>query len=431
MKHPSLLFLFYFFSSGLILGQSQVVGTIFDANTSLPIEGVNIKIEDTNQGTTSDQNGLFRLDRVILPYTITFSHIGYETQNYTVEQESSKQIEIYLVSTTNQLNEITISTEKESIPLSKVDQYSTTDFELVDQGILRLQDYGVFKKHAISLTNFEGESMDMLKLKNIKNIHRLHKSCNGVVYILTKSEAIPILIDSLTLSLEETIAIDTFKQFILPCKFAVGKDLFYLTQKDNGLTKFVTKYNTENDTSTLISVISNEELAKGWNEEKAFIEASQKIGNITTNSYAVNVGIRNTQERGDFLLTVFFKPEFPVFIFPIKEKIVVFNHTKNKIESYKHSQLLNEVTMDYVEDDKWLKKVIFDSASQKTYGLFDFENEISLKEIDIQTGKSTLVSIVDIPKRKLDEIRIYNNEIYYLKNASTSGVYWELLKVAL
>ncbi|WP_117880132.1 carboxypeptidase-like regulatory domain-containing protein [Aureibaculum luteum] len=56
----------------------QISGRILDKKTGLPISYVNIWIEKSWQGTTSDQNGVFHIDKGQVGDTLLISHLGYQ-----------------------------------------------------------------------------------------------------------------------------------------------------------------------------------------------------------------------------------------------------------------------------------------------------------------------------------------------------------------
>ena len=61
-----------------------------------------------------------------------------------------------------------------------------------------------------------------------------------------------------------------------------------------------------------------------------------------------------------------------------------------------------------------MKKVIIDGYTKKAYGLFNFKRGIGFKEINIETGTTSFVALIDIPITNQHQIKIFNNKIYYL-----------------
>ena len=78
--------IFFLISSNMVLLGQTISGTVFEINSDLPIEYVNIGIVGKNVGTVSDPNGRYTL--LINPEnhndTLRFSYIGYRSYSVKV-----------------------------------------------------------------------------------------------------------------------------------------------------------------------------------------------------------------------------------------------------------------------------------------------------------------------------------------------------------
>jgi hypothetical protein len=71
-----------------------VKGVIVDED-NLPLSGANIVLKGTAEGTTADIDGKFEFPRPLEAGDIlVFSYIGFDSQEYTVEQSDSEIIDI-------------------------------------------------------------------------------------------------------------------------------------------------------------------------------------------------------------------------------------------------------------------------------------------------------------------------------------------------
>ena len=83
--NSSLLFLFVFISQ---ISFSQITGSII-AESHEPLASVNIYIEDTFVGTTSNEEGKYELDITNTgSYTIVFKYLGYKTEKRTINVDT-------------------------------------------------------------------------------------------------------------------------------------------------------------------------------------------------------------------------------------------------------------------------------------------------------------------------------------------------------
>ncbi|MCF8429233.1 MAG: carboxypeptidase-like regulatory domain-containing protein [Bacteroidia bacterium] len=95
----------------------RIKGVVVDKESGEPIISSNIKIlELTNTIVQTDNNGIYVITKIPYGnYTVRFAFIGYETQTRTIEVNSDEPIQVNfsVEKKKNQLNEITVSGEKE------------------------------------------------------------------------------------------------------------------------------------------------------------------------------------------------------------------------------------------------------------------------------------------------------------------------------
>ena len=90
----------------------EVTGTIVDHDSKEPLAGVGVVIKGTVAGTTSDQKGSFKLrSRLKFPFTLVFSSVGFQTQEFVVKDLSNK-LNIELVTQTLLANEVVITASR-------------------------------------------------------------------------------------------------------------------------------------------------------------------------------------------------------------------------------------------------------------------------------------------------------------------------------
>ena len=130
---------------------AQLKGTITDLDNQ-PIPFVNIYIENSYAGTTSNKQGRYEL-AVPKPgkYSVVFQFLGYKTQTKTIEIKASPYIlDIILLEENISLNEVVISSKvnpadriiraaiaARKAQLEKINSYSA---EFYSKGIIRLKD---------------------------------------------------------------------------------------------------------------------------------------------------------------------------------------------------------------------------------------------------------------------------------------------------
>jgi len=92
-----------------LFGQKTVVkGRIIDASTKEILPYVNISFLNTSVGTITEDNGTYYLETSISSDSIQVSYVGYESQILKVKKHRVQELNIDLVPTEMNLNEITI-----------------------------------------------------------------------------------------------------------------------------------------------------------------------------------------------------------------------------------------------------------------------------------------------------------------------------------
>jgi len=93
---PFLLFLFMFGNS-IVNSTPQeklVKGSVADANTGEPLYGVNVIIEGTQIGISTDSSGKFSLPIPANGSILVFSFVGYATEKVTFTGQSEIEIKL-------------------------------------------------------------------------------------------------------------------------------------------------------------------------------------------------------------------------------------------------------------------------------------------------------------------------------------------------
>jgi iron complex outermembrane receptor protein len=90
----------------------QISGQVIDAGTKSPISEVSVQVKGTVTGTTTSSTGNFQLrTRTKLPFTLLFSYVGFQTQEYEVKALGS-DLQIALVTQAVLGNEVVVTASR-------------------------------------------------------------------------------------------------------------------------------------------------------------------------------------------------------------------------------------------------------------------------------------------------------------------------------
>ena len=127
-KIPSILL---FTCCSMYLLSQAITGRVTDSKTGVPLIGATIQVLESDEGTSTNENGEFELST---DQSILISYIGYESQ--TVRPTSESYLRILLVQNTNQLGEVVVSAYNKKSELinlaAPVSIISESDLERAD-----------------------------------------------------------------------------------------------------------------------------------------------------------------------------------------------------------------------------------------------------------------------------------------------------------
>lgn len=162
-------------TSAVQKGSITVKGKVIDGKISKPIKGVNIIVQGTTMGTTSDENGAFEIKADGSNLLLVFSHISYTTT--VVEYKSDNMASVIRMDKgTHDLNTVTVKTSGD-IQESGIKPYP---YVLVDGVAVDEETFKQLDPNKILAVN-------VLKDESATAAYG-EKGKNGVMLVITKKE---------------------------------------------------------------------------------------------------------------------------------------------------------------------------------------------------------------------------------------------------
>ncbi len=107
MKQKIANFLFVVLTfTNILYSQSTATGTVKDNSTGVPLPGVSIVVQNTQNGVVTDFDGNFSISNIEAGSTIVFSYLGFESFSYVFNGEINLQIG--LVPSNSELEEVVL-----------------------------------------------------------------------------------------------------------------------------------------------------------------------------------------------------------------------------------------------------------------------------------------------------------------------------------
>lgn len=138
----------------LMFAQMTVQGTVTDQTYGEPLPGVNIKIQGTSQGASTDFDGNYVINKVQNGQVLEFSFIGYKTQYVTV---SSSTINVVMQESAEALEEVVVigyGTAKKEDLTGSVNMVTAKDFN--KGAVVSTQELITGKIAGVSVTSPDG-----------------------------------------------------------------------------------------------------------------------------------------------------------------------------------------------------------------------------------------------------------------------------------
>ncbi|CCH56002.1 TonB-dependent receptor plug [Fibrisoma limi BUZ 3] len=102
-----LMSIFMALGTGMLWAQNQTVsGKVTGAGEEIALPGTTISLKGTTTGTTTDANGMYRINVPTSGGTLVFSSVGYQSQEVAINGQSV--IDVKLVADERQLNEVVV-----------------------------------------------------------------------------------------------------------------------------------------------------------------------------------------------------------------------------------------------------------------------------------------------------------------------------------
>ena len=91
----------------------KISGRVYNSATNEPLIGASVYIKGSNLGEMSNNNGLYSLSLPSDSYTLVISYVGFKTEEKAIELNGDINIDIPLIITENQIEEIKVTQQRD------------------------------------------------------------------------------------------------------------------------------------------------------------------------------------------------------------------------------------------------------------------------------------------------------------------------------
>jgi len=450
---------FFFILHSLTFSQAVIFkGTIKDEQTLKPIPDVNIKVNGTTFGTSTDYAGNFSLKINKIPTTLLFTCVGYETASYIVTEAPKNLIEFQLRPKSYMLREVDISSKKYSF-LFKDNDYSVLDYELLGDHVLLLVFKYQLKQSELILLDRNGDTLAFSPLPEVPPASLFKDFLSNVHYISKAATAYQCLYNEQDNRIQfyPGKQVDSLQAYVKPFIFKMSDRLYFQEQTATGFGTAFGYYQKGKGKKYIRRVINKKKITEyiddqsfyqNWNyiipTERYFLEASEYNEPVDfdfTKGFSSNKHYEENEARAHQF--EFYKTIFPV-IKTGDDTIAFFNFVTDSLELMdKEGTVKSAVPIAFHKkfkatadasgsvklsnpDWRWGSTVITDDFSREVYTLFLKNGMVKVHRIDLETG--TLRGGTVLPFAFPEKIEIYKGEAYFLVKRDGSNDKWKLVK---
>ena len=373
---------------------------------------------------------------------VVFSHISYEQKTIKIsdenifdKNENACSMLVVLNPKTNMLPEAEIVENMPHLAYSNK-QVWVSDYKITDRGMYLILDSNT--EHSLMFLSHEQDTLAKAKIN--KKFDYLYEDAFGNIHLLSNDSAYQTYYDGEKLNMLYPVDIASFKQKLMPVK--VITDSLLILQKYTSMYQeilYVSVNRNNKETKVLADLYGP---TREWGStyqrdlykdaqmdafvksdplfpnimELLGIESMSSSGGVFEVEYDKNYDF-NTSQRARYVLNPIVCPityfDNIIYVFDFEgDKLLKFDDVGNKISEidmtfhrttyFKNSRLGNS----------WDKTLIIDKALGKCYAQFTKDGLVTLKEIDLQTGK--IKNEIKLTEHSYPEnIQIHNGTVYY------------------
>ncbi len=409
-------------------GQSENIMTFLNGKVidkmGVPIQYANILDSISHHGTTTDINGQFAIEIQNLPTKIIITHIGFETKTYNVEKKHHDLNDILTIKLNNKivgLKEIEINSQKTKLAYNNKKAW-VIDYELLENEIFLITTESNQKKLIVLDINH-----DTIAQKNIsRNNLSLFKDCFDNILLINKDSVSQVHNIDGDVKLLFPHTITDFRYKLKPIQVATKEHYIYSRYSNFNQTIIYYLFNIKIGEEKILSEISDEKQYEVNNsysvQTKNFIANSHlRMGDIS------DPGILG-EFRDQYTDYTFFKKILSNPIYnPLKlinNNLFLFAFNEDKIYQFDTDGVfIKIIPINFHKTKGWDNEIIVDISLDKCYSKFITNGIVTLREIDLVTGKAKKSIRIDnytFPENlRINKSRIYfmssnNSDLYYL-----------------
>jgi len=412
--------------------QHPVLGVIIDSETRLPVSQVNVIIEGSQKGMSTNADGRFELNTVHFPLKLKISHVAYADTVIVLRELPEKPLLIFLRFSAKSLPVFSVSGNKVQ-SVTRDYPFYVSDYLFHQDGIILM----VFYEKRL----FDPRLVFLDKYGKIKWMHKLdrygslYKDCIDNIYLVGKDSVSEMdFSDSLQIIYPKSWSLDYFKSNLKIFDAEINRKFFFKFTSFHNLKHHFAKIdldgNQKVETFRLISDSLKIERLKSQYNVFFFAKHANKMQMSVTSVVRylefLQEGIPLSWEEEN----IYYKPAYcPMMKYG--DSLLIFNQIDGRVEAYnEQGEYLFSDTCRLLNDEKWKGEVLADNLRKEVWFLMIKSGKSILKKWE--NGKYSSSYEVLIPEFAfVEKIQILDGIVYFLYKRNVNQEYKELYKMRI
>ncbi len=397
-------------------------GRITDQETGQALAKVNIYINETVKGTTSNDSGYYEIKIDHLPALLVISSVGYTRRFFNLDKKPPGSLDIPLTRSIHEIPEVEITAKRKPISITEAIDLYVVDYEFYDDHVILLGHPGK-RSRDVLLTLIDRMGKTILT-KEVRAGVNLYRDPFNNLHLLANDSAYQLFFDEKDIQLLYPMAKSQFLK-VFPEFLKVYKDKVLMRQfafDDQALMYYF--YQPADSVVKRIWAQATPEVFRevdGW---------MSRIRISPTGKSTTTFDLFNTDER--FIKMAFYAPIFcPLEI--INDTIYIFNFNNGLIETIgpEGYPVKTPTLMNFYTYPGWEKKLYNDGPKKKVYTQFMKKGITTLREVDIHKGMllEREIRIPDLPYIK--KLLIHDGYLFFLYQEKSYPKYQRLYRMQL
>ncbi len=415
-----------------------IYGRVTDPGTNMPLAHVAIKIQNSNYGTNTSQNGTFSL---VVPHkqhlSVLFKLLGYNTrikEADILQNQDSLFLSVSLTPSYTIMDTVAIYSSFKPDTLVGSPSYSIFDFDFYEDKYILLTTERSLEKAQVKLADENGKILTSYFVpKEGGEAKEFYHDYMGYTNLVCKNYIYRIEVYHNRFVLTP-LSIQDVNSYIRPILDTTnGKIIFTDYWKDYPSFNYYS-YNKKDSTKRPIINIEDKELMHAYNFEyyslkpKEQLEARRLAMDLKTDKHII------ASLMSGFTKSMFYEPLFaPLYI--IKDTICVFDHYKDHLFHLdRNGTKLDSIPINYNHPKNWKEwknKMLKDDIEDLIYAVYDKNGHKYIKQISTKTGKD--MGKYTLQFHSADKLKIRGGYAYYIyrpyESTQEKFFYRELIKL--